>query len=100
MSTTTEAPRAGAGGERWYAMSAQEVAQGLGVDPAKGLSAAKAAEVLASHGPNALPTEKPKPGWQRFLDEYRTLHADHPGRRGHRVAADPGVEHGASCCSC
>jgi Ca2+-transporting ATPase len=42
------------------------------VDPATGLTAARAAELLASNGPNALPEEKPKPGWRRFLDEYRS----------------------------
>src|SRR5215468_4696757 len=56
--------------ERWYARSPDEVAAGLGVDPATGLSAARAAELLAAGGPNALPEEKPKPGWQRFLDQY------------------------------
>ena len=38
----------------------------------KGLSAAKAAELLQKNGPNALPAEKPKPGWRRFLGEYRS----------------------------
>ena len=32
----------------------------------------RAAELLRSNGPNALPEEKPKPGWQRFLDQYRS----------------------------
>jgi Ca2+-transporting ATPase len=27
---------------------------------------------LAAHGPNALPEEKAKPGWLRFIDQYRT----------------------------
>ena len=36
-----------------------------------GLSAERAADLLASQGPNALPEEKPRPGWRRFLDEYR-----------------------------
>jgi P-type Ca2+ transporter type 2C len=55
---------------RWYARSPDEVAAELRVDPATGLSAARAAELLAAGGPNALPEEKPKPGWLRFLDEY------------------------------
>ncbi|MEI6450902.1 MAG: HAD-IC family P-type ATPase, partial [Actinomycetes bacterium] len=33
-------------------------------------SAAAAAELLQKNGPNALPAEKAKPGWRRFLDEY------------------------------
>src|SRR5215813_2279461 len=56
----------------WYARSPDEVATNLGVDPATGLSAARALELLAANGPNALPEEKPKPGWRRFLDQYRT----------------------------
>jgi len=54
-------------------MSADAVAAKLGVDPAAGMSAAHAADLLAKNGPNALPEEKPQPGWLRFLDEYRTF---------------------------
>jgi P-type Ca2+ transporter type 2C len=57
-------------GGNWYARSPDEVATNLGVDPAAGLPAARAAELLAANGPNALPEEKPKPGWRRFLDQY------------------------------
>jgi Ca2+-transporting ATPase len=56
----------------WYARSPEEVAAALGVDPAVGLSAARAADLLAATGPNALPEEKPKPGWRRFLEQYRS----------------------------
>ncbi len=59
-------------GQNWYARSTDEVTTALGVDPAVGLSAARAAELLAANGPNALPEEKPKPGWRRFADQYRT----------------------------
>jgi Ca2+-transporting ATPase len=59
-------------GQRWYARSPDEVAAGLGVDPGTGLSSARAAELLSANGPNALPKEKPKPGWRRFLDQYRS----------------------------
>ena len=48
------------------------MAAGLGVDPGTGLSSARAAELLSANGPNALPKEKPKPGWRRFLDQYRS----------------------------
>jgi Ca2+-transporting ATPase len=54
----------------WYARSPEEVATDLSVDPAAGLPAARAAELLAANGPNALPEEKQKPGWRRFLDQY------------------------------
>ena len=58
--------------QRWYARSPDEVAGALGVDPASGLSSARAAELLRADGPNALPEEKPTPGWRRFLDQYRS----------------------------
>jgi Ca2+-transporting ATPase len=55
----------------WYARSAEDVAAQLGVDPKIGLTAGRAAESLRSEGPNALPEEKPIPGWRRFVDQYR-----------------------------
>jgi P-type Ca2+ transporter type 2C len=58
--------------QNWYARSPEEVTAAFQVDPAAGLSAARAAELLARNGPNALPEEKPKPGWRRFLDQYRS----------------------------
>ena len=61
-----------AAGRNWFALSPDEVAAALGVDPAAGLTAARAAELLAQNGPNALPEEKPKPGWRRFLEQYRS----------------------------
>src|ERR1700746_3070848 len=65
------AERAAAGRE-WYSRSPGEVAEALGVTVSAGLTAARAAELLSANGPNALPEEKPKPGWRRFLDEYRS----------------------------
>ncbi len=56
----------------WYARSPDEVAKALDVDPLAGLSAARAADLLAANGPNALPEEEPKPGWRRFLEQYRS----------------------------
>ena len=56
----------------WYRLDGDEVARRLEVDPASGLSAARAAELLGRNGPNALPEEQPPPGWRRFLDQYRT----------------------------
>ncbi len=70
MADVAPAPGASAAG-RWYALSADEVATKLGVDPAGGLSAAKAAELLKKNGPNSLPAEKGEAGWRRFLDQYR-----------------------------
>ncbi|MGW1279920.1 cation-translocating P-type ATPase [Streptomyces tsukubensis] len=56
----------------WYERDAAETAAAFGVDPAVGLPAARAAELLAERGPNALPEEKPLPAWRRFLDQYRS----------------------------
>ena len=73
MAVQTEtAGRPAAAGRNWYACTPEEVAAAVGVDPAVGLPAARAADLLAENGPNALPEEKAKPGWLRFLDEYRT----------------------------
>ena len=74
MTTTPVAATTAPGAEPipWYAHSAEEVARTLNVDPATGLSSQRAAQLLAEHGPNALPEEKPKPGWRRFIDQYRT----------------------------
>ena len=63
----TTLPRGG-----WYARSAEDVVASFAVDPQTGLSAAQAADQLASHGPNALPEEQPPPAWRRFLEEYRS----------------------------
>ena len=56
----------------WYALDGSEVASALGVDAATGLSAERASALLVAHGPNALPEEKSKPSWLRFIDQYRT----------------------------
>ena len=56
----------------WYALAPEEVAKKLDVDPAQGLSAAKAAELLKKNGPNALPAEATVPGWKQFLAQYKS----------------------------
>ncbi|MFG2790287.1 cation-transporting P-type ATPase [Streptomyces sp. NPDC048419] len=61
-----------AAAEPWYAQPPQAVADVLGVDPAVGLSGAQAAERLGRDGPNALPEEQTRPGWRRYLDQYRS----------------------------
>src|SRR6201986_5574788 len=61
-----------AAGRGWYSRSPGEGAEALGVTVSAGLTAARAAELLTANGPNALPEEKPKPGWRRFLEEYRS----------------------------
>jgi Ca2+-transporting ATPase len=60
------------GVQNWYARSADDVAKLLEVDPQTGLTSARAAQLLSTSGPNALPEETPTPGWRRFIDEYRS----------------------------
>jgi Ca2+-transporting ATPase len=58
MSTTVQgSTTAGGTAGRWYALSAEDVAERLGADPVGGLSAATAADRLQQNGPNALPAE-------------------------------------------
>jgi Ca2+-transporting ATPase len=70
--TDTTTGRATTTGRYWHSRSPEEVAEALGVGPSAGLTAARAAELLSANGPNALPEERPKPGWRRFLDQYRS----------------------------
>ncbi|MFZ0324225.1 MAG: cation-transporting P-type ATPase [Actinomycetes bacterium] len=74
MASSESESQAGPGtpAEKWYALSTDAVAQKLGVDPASGISAAKAAELLAKDGPNALPAEAQPPGWKLFLAQYKS----------------------------
>ncbi len=65
--STSDAPATG-----WYALTAEDVAKKLDVDPAQGLSAAEAAELLEKNGPNALPAEATTPVWQQFLAQYKS----------------------------
>jgi Ca2+-transporting ATPase len=52
-------------------MTAVAVAQQLGVDPAKGLSAAEAQKRLQQYGANKLAAKKNESGWQAFLRQYK-----------------------------
>jgi len=73
MTESPVAPRASdALATNWYAVTPEEVTTKLDVDPAKGLSAARAAELLTKNGPNALPAEATVPGWRQFLAQYRS----------------------------
>src|SRR6476620_9842007 len=73
MTESPVAPRASdALATNWYAVTPEEVTTKLDVDPAKGLSAARAAELLTKNGPNALPAEATMPGWKQFLAQYRS----------------------------
>ncbi|MFF7285720.1 cation-translocating P-type ATPase [Streptomyces griseorubiginosus] len=56
----------------WYARSPAELLAAFDVDPGVGLSAARAADLRARNGPNALPEESRTPAWIRFLGQYRS----------------------------
>src|SRR6187399_1424980 len=53
-----------------YADAAATVAQRLGVDPSRGLSAEEVRSRQASYGPNQLAAGKKEPGWRAFLRQY------------------------------
>ena len=58
---------------KWYALTAEDVAKQLQVDPAKGLSAAEAQQRLQKYGPNKLAEKKKESGVQAFLRQYKDL---------------------------
>jgi len=72
MAVRTEQSPAPPPDAAWYARSADDVARAFDVDPTVGLTSARADQLLAANGPNALPEEAPPPEWRRFLDEYRS----------------------------
>jgi len=54
----------------WYALSAEQVAASMEVDPESGLSAAEAASRLEKHGPNKFAEAKAEPRWRAFERQY------------------------------
>ena len=72
MSEDVDTSRDVASGTAWYALAPEEVPKRLDVDPAQGLPATRAAELLQQNGPNALPAEATVPGWKQFLAQYRS----------------------------
>jgi Ca2+-transporting ATPase len=73
MALNVEAPgQSKWAGDGWFARTPEAVAEAFGVNPDQGLSGDRADALLAASGPNALPEEEPRPGWLRFLDQYRT----------------------------
>jgi Ca2+-transporting ATPase len=57
-------------GTPWHALSAQETATRLEVDPAHGLSPEEIARRQAVHGPNRLTASRPTPWWLTFLRQF------------------------------
>ena len=72
MTENREVSKSDAAATAWYALAPEDVAKRLDVDPAQGLSTAKAAELLEKNGPNALPAEAVEPEWKRFLAQYKS----------------------------
>ncbi len=64
-------PESSTNQKTWYALTADEVARELQVDPAKGLSAAEAQARLQKYGRNVLAAKKKESGWQAFLRQYK-----------------------------
>jgi P-type Ca2+ transporter type 2C len=56
---------------KWYALTAEDAAKQLQVDPAKGLSAAEAQARVQKYGPNQLAGKKKESGVQAFLRQYK-----------------------------
>jgi Ca2+-transporting ATPase len=57
--------------QAWYQLAPEAAAQQLGVDPAKGLSAAAAQQRLQQFGPNRLAGKKKESGLHAFLRQYQ-----------------------------
>lgn len=72
MALTSGAAQQAPPPERWYALPVERVASEVDVDPVTGLTSDVAAVRLRAQGPNALPEERPKPPWLRFLEQYRS----------------------------
>ena len=61
------------GDPRWYALSAEETAAQLQVDPSKGLSSAEVKQRLEKYGPNRLVAKKKESRLRRLpADSTRT----------------------------
>jgi Ca2+-transporting ATPase len=56
---------------RWYGMDLSAVADSLGVDPERGLSAEEARSNLTTHGPNRLTAAKKESGFRAFVRQYQ-----------------------------
>src|SRR5437763_7406315 len=70
MATTVDAP-ATPPDEHWYTLPPEQVADGLHVDAALGLSKAEADSRTARYGPNAFTVAATEPRWRAFVRQYR-----------------------------
>ncbi|MFE1441115.1 cation-translocating P-type ATPase [Streptomyces sp. NPDC058739] len=67
----SEAERAAAAATDACVLPPDRVAALLGVDPVVGLAERDASERVAAHGPNRLAEPGHRPGWLKFLDQFR-----------------------------
>ena len=54
----------------WYAQSPDQVASGLAVDPAVGLSSSEVADRADRFGPNRFAEAEQEPRWRAFERQY------------------------------
>jgi P-type Ca2+ transporter type 2C len=71
MATTEAAPTPTADAPVWHALSREDVARELGVEPGPGLTSGEAAERLARYGPNKFAEAKAESRLHAFLRQYR-----------------------------
>lgn len=57
----------------WHAQPGQQCLEQLGSNQQNGLSANEVAAGLARHGANRLAEKAPRPAWQKFLDQFKSL---------------------------
>src|SRR5262245_33147727 len=57
----------------WHGLTAEAVAEQLGVDAATGLDSAEVERRRAEYGPNKLAEAPKEPGWHAFLRQYEDL---------------------------
>ena len=71
MATTETAPTPPDNGTCWHALSRDEAAHELNVQPDRGLTSDEAAERLARYGPNRFAEAKTESRWHAFLRQYQ-----------------------------
>ncbi|MDP3032487.1 MAG: HAD-IC family P-type ATPase, partial [Rhodocyclaceae bacterium] len=57
----------------WHAVPPEAVAAALHVDVSAGLTTSTAQTRLASHGPNQLASQPPRPAWLKFIDQFKNF---------------------------
>lgn len=57
----------------WHALPAARCVDQLAVDPVAGLNREEVLRRLAGHGANRLAEKPPRPAWQKFLDQFKSL---------------------------